>query len=115
VAIVIVVIPIAIGVPAVAVFVPPTMALIPAALAGLVQIVPSVVSLPAVPAMVLYGFVQSVVRLGDTPLARIVALGGCLRHCRECQHADKYCGSERRLSEELLLSHMKRHFSSILP
>ena len=53
VAIVIVVIPIAFGMPAVPVFVPPTVPLIPAMLPRFVQFVPSVVCLSAVPAMML--------------------------------------------------------------
>jgi len=71
VAIVIVVIPIAVGVPAVAVFIPPTMPFIPAAFARLVEIVPRMIRLPAVPAVMLHGFVESVVRPGDSPLASI--------------------------------------------
>jgi hypothetical protein len=113
-AVVIVVIPIAIGMPAMAVFIPPTMALIPAAFTRLMQIVARVIGLPAVPAVVLYGFMQPVVCLGDTPLASIVAFGGCPGRSCECQHANKCGSSEYRLLEELLLSHMKRHVSSIL-
>jgi hypothetical protein len=91
------------------------MALIPAAFPRLVQIVARTIGLPAVPAVMLHGFVESVVRLGDTPLASIVALGGCPGCSRECQHAEKYRRSEYRPSEKLLLSQMKRHVSSILP
>jgi hypothetical protein len=114
VAVVIVVIPIAIGVPAVSIFVPPTMPLLPAALARFVQFVARMVGLPAVPAVVLNGFVQSVVGSGDTPLASIVAFGGCSGRSRECQHANEYRSSEHRLSEKLLLSRVQRHVSSIL-
>jgi hypothetical protein len=89
VAIVVVVIPIAIGMPAVAVFVPPTMPLIPAAFACLVQVVARTVRLPAVPAVILDGFVESVVRLGDAALAMIVGFGRRAGCCSKCQHAQK--------------------------
>jgi len=114
VAIVVVVIPIAIGVPAVAVFIPPAMPLVPAAFARLVQIAARTIGLPAVPAVMLHGFVESVVRPGDTPLASIVALGGCPGRCGECQHANQCDSSKHRLSEESFLSGVKRHVSSIL-
>src|SRR5258708_5275453 len=72
VAIVVVVIPIAIGMPAVAVFVPPAVPFVPAAFPGLVQFVPRMIRLLAVPSVVLLGFVQFVVRLGDPTLATAV-------------------------------------------
>lgn len=88
--IVVVVIPIAVGMPAVAVFVPPAMSLIPAALAGFVQLVPRVVRLPAIPAVMLYGFVESVVRPIDAALASVVTFSGCPRCCCKSQHAQKH-------------------------
>jgi hypothetical protein len=57
VAIVIVVIPIAVGMPAVAVFVPPTMSLIPAVFTRFMQIVTRAIGLPAFPAVMLHRFV----------------------------------------------------------
>ena len=113
--IVIVVIPIAIGMPAVAVFVPPTMPLIPAVFPRFMQVVARVIGLPAVPAVMLYGFVESVIRLGDTPLAGIVTFGRCPRCSGECQHANKCCSSEYCLSEKLFLSRVKLHVPSNLP
>src|SRR2546421_2223937 len=89
VAMVIVVIPIAFGMPAVAVFVPPAVPLIPTVLPRFVQFVPSVVRLSAVPTVMLHGFVKFVVRLGDAALATIVAFSGRPRRSRECQHAQK--------------------------
>jgi len=85
VAIVIVVIPIAFGMPAVAVFVPPAVPLIPAVLPRFVQFVPSVVRLSAVPTMMLHGFVKFVVRLGNAAPATSVAFGRHPRRSRECQ------------------------------
>jgi len=106
VAIVVVVIPIAIGVPAAAVFVPPTMAFVPAAFSRFAQFEAGVVCLPTVPAVVFHGFVQFVVRLEDTALATIIAFGGRTRRSRKCQHAKKRCGYEQGPSKKLLLSHV---------
>jgi hypothetical protein len=74
VAIVIVVIPIAFRVPAVAVFVPPTMALVPAVFPRLTQFVAGTIRLPALPTVMLHGFVEFVVRLGDAALAAMVVI-----------------------------------------
>src|SRR5260370_10193723 len=79
VAIVVVVIPIAIGMPAVAVFVPPAVPFVPAAFPRLVQFVPRMIRLLAVPSVVLLGFVQFVVRLGDPTLATAVVIRKCTR------------------------------------
>jgi hypothetical protein len=114
VAIVIVVIPIAIGMPPVAVFIPPAMVFIPAAFPRFVQFVARAVRLPAVPAVMLDGLVQFVVCLGDAPLAAVVVIRECARRSGECQHANKHRGSEHGLSEKLLLSHLNLHFLSIL-
>jgi hypothetical protein len=76
VAIVVVVIPIAIGVPAAAIFIPPTVAFIPAAFPRLVQFVACVIRLPAVPAVMFHGFVQFVICFDNAALATIVAFSG---------------------------------------
>jgi hypothetical protein len=89
VAIVIVVIPIAVGMPAVAVFVPPAMPLVPAAFPRFAQFVPRMVRLPAVPAVIFDSFVQPMIRFGDAPLATIIVVGGCPRCSCECQQAEK--------------------------
>jgi len=89
----IVIVPIAIGVPPVAVFIPPTMGLIPAAFASFMQVAPSIVRLPAVPAVMLHGFVQFVICPGDAPLALVVIFGGSPRRSRECQQAEEGCSS----------------------
>jgi hypothetical protein len=87
--VVIVVIPIAIVVPATAVFVPPTVPLAPAAFARLVKFVTRMVRLPAVPAVIFDSFVQPMVRLGDAALATIIVIGGCPRCSCECQQSEK--------------------------
>ena len=71
----IVVVPVALGVPAVFVLVPPAMILIPAALAGFVKFVALVVGLGAVASMSLDGFVELVVGVRDSALAVVVGLG----------------------------------------
>jgi hypothetical protein len=74
VAIVIVVIPITFRVPAVAVFVPPTMALVPAVLPRFTQFEACTIRLLALPTVMLHGFVEFVVRLGDAALAAMVVI-----------------------------------------
>jgi hypothetical protein len=74
VAIVIVIIPIAFRVPAVAVFVPPTMALVPAVFPRFTQFVAGTIRLLALPTVMLHGFVEFVVRLGDAALAAMVVI-----------------------------------------
>src|SRR4029077_8581756 len=83
--VVIVVIPIAIGMPPAAVFVPPAMILIPAAFSSLMQVAPRMIGLPAIPAVMLHGFMQFVIRLGDASLALVVIFGGRSGCSRECQ------------------------------
>jgi hypothetical protein len=70
--VVIVVIPIAIGVPAVSVLVPPAMRAAPAMLASFVQLVTGMVGLAAVPTMMLDGFMQLVVRASDATLTIVI-------------------------------------------
>jgi hypothetical protein len=93
VAIVIVIIPIAIGMPPAAVFVPPAMILIPAVFASFMQVVPRMVGLPAVPAVALHGFMQFVIRFGDASLALVEIIGGRPGCSHECQHAGECYGS----------------------
>src|SRR5260370_7825457 len=66
-AIVIVVIPIAIGMPAAAVFIPPAMSLPPAALPRFMQFVASMFPFAAVPPLMFRGFVEPVVHLHHSP------------------------------------------------
>src|SRR5260370_9281194 len=112
--IVIAVIPIAIGMPAAAVFVPPAVPFSPATFPRLMQFVPGVVRLSAVPAVMLDGFVESVVRLGDAALASIVIIGSCPGYSRKCQHAQERRRYKQGPSEKLFLPVMNRHISSIL-
>jgi hypothetical protein len=83
--VVIVVIPITIGVPATSVFIPPSMVLLPASFPRLAQIEAGAVGLPAVPAMMLHGFMQSVICFGYAALATIVTLAGCPGCTGKCQ------------------------------
>jgi len=91
--VVIMIIPITVGVPTMAVFVPPLVRVRPAIFSRFVQLLACVDCLSAVPAMMFGGFVQAVVGFCNAPLAsRLVATnrrcahenkGGCQRHCRE--------------------------------
>lgn len=112
--VVIVIIPITIGMPATAVLIPPSMSLSPAAFPRLVQVAAGAVRLPAVPAVMLHSFVESVVGFGNAALALIVTLGGCPGCTRECQHP-KQCGrSQHHSGEKLLSSRLYGHGFSIL-
>jgi len=73
-AIVIVVIPIAIGVPAASVLVPPAMSLPPAAFPRFMQFVASMFRLAAIPTVMFRSFVEFVICLGDAPLASLVVI-----------------------------------------
>jgi len=75
--VVVVVVPIAFRVPAVAVFVPPAMALVPAVFPRFTQFVAGTIRLLALPTVMLHGFVQFVVRLGDAALATMVVIRKC--------------------------------------
>ena len=69
----IVIIPIAIGVPAMTVFIPPAMVGIPAAFSLRTQFVAPVIGLSAVGAMMLDGFVQFVIVIGGDALAIVIS------------------------------------------
>jgi len=114
-AVVIAVIPITIVVPAVPVFIPPTMALVPAAFACFPQLMARMVRLPAVPAVVFDSFVQFVVGLGDAPLTAIVVIGEGTRRRDERQQANERGCCEQRPAQKPFLSQMNRHVLSILP
>ena len=81
--IVVVIIPIAIAMPAVAVFVPPTMPLVPASLPRFPQFVARTIRLLALPTVMLDGFVKFVVRLGDAAMAAMVVICKRTRRCTE--------------------------------
>jgi hypothetical protein len=83
VSIVVVVIPIAFRVPAVAVFVPPTMVLVPAVFPRVTQLMARTIRLLALPSVMLHGFMQFVVRLGDAALATVVVIRKRTRRSRE--------------------------------
>jgi hypothetical protein len=82
VAVMIVVIPIALGMPAMCVFIPPSTIGVPAALPRFVQFMTPAFGLLAPVAMMLNGFVQPVVRARNAALA-IVAIGAQTWHSGE--------------------------------
>jgi hypothetical protein len=115
-AVVIVIVPITVAVPAAAVFIPPTMALSPAAFPRLMQFMARMVRLPAVPAMMLDGFMQLVICLGDAPLAPVVVIVAteCARHRTESQHCSKRGSGEHHPAEKPGPLCVIHHFFSIL-
>jgi hypothetical protein len=84
--VVVVLVPVAFGVPAVVVFVPPAMLLTPATLAGLVEFVTAVIGLTAVASVVLDGLVEFVFGVSDAALAAVDGLGVKPGHCGEEQN-----------------------------
>jgi hypothetical protein len=71
--IVVVIIKVVLGAPAMPVFIPPTVTVGPAVLACFVQLMTSVVRLPALSAMMLDGFMKTMIGLRDTSLAIVVS------------------------------------------
>jgi len=113
--IVVVIIPIAIGMPAMAIFVPPAVPFVPAVFSRFMQFVPRMLRLPAVPAVMLHGFVQFVVRLGDAALAAAVVIRECTRRTGKGHQSNECHSREHCLPEKVLPSRLKFHVLSILP
>ena len=89
--IVVVLVPVAVSVPAVFVFIPPAVTFTPATLPGLVQFTALVVCLSAVASMFLDGLVEFMVGMRDPALAAVDVFGVKPRHCAE----EKDCAQER--------------------
>jgi hypothetical protein len=100
-AVVIVLIPIAIRVPATIVLIPPSMIFLPAALARFVKLVAPTLSLLTAIAMVLDCFVQLVIGFRNTPLAAVT--GAHVRSACKQEQAGECCCSKCRSSEERIL------------
>jgi zinc transporter ZupT len=88
-AIVVVVIPIAVGAPTMTVFVPPTMTVIPAILAGLAQLGASVFGLLAFASMVLDRLMKAMVGFGNASLA--IVLTGAQSRCAAEEQKSRQC------------------------
>jgi hypothetical protein len=81
--VVVVLVPIALRVPAVFVFIPPPVTFTPATLSRLVQFAALVVCLSAVASMFLDGFVEFMIGMSDPALAAVVVFGVKPRYCGE--------------------------------
>jgi len=90
------------------------MPFIPAAFARLVEIVSRTIGLAAVPAVMLHGFVESVVRPGDSPLATIVALADARGAPANASMPTNATAASIALPKIFSLP-CERHVSSILP
>jgi len=82
----VVIVPIALGVPTMPVFIPPTMIAAPAVLARFAQLVPSFVRLLALAPMMLDGVMKAVIRPGNSLLV-IVVIGAQTRRAGEEQES----------------------------
>jgi hypothetical protein len=87
---VVVFVPIALGVPAVCVFIPPAMLLAPATLARCMQLAAFVIGLSAIASMMFDGFVEFMFLMGDVALAAVDVLG-----VKSRRRERKDCGQER--------------------
>ena len=81
VAIMVVLVPIPLGVPAVFVLIPPAMAFPPATLSSLVQFAALVISLSAIAPVPLDGLVEFMVRVNDPPLTAVDVFCVKAWHC----------------------------------
>jgi hypothetical protein len=88
---VVVFVPIAVGAPAVLVFIPPAMLLTPATLSGFMQFPTLVICLFAVASMFLDGLVEFMLGVSDATLAAVDVLSMKARHCGE----EKDCCQDR--------------------
>jgi hypothetical protein len=95
--IVVVVVPIAFGAPAMLVFIPPTMIATPAIFTSLVQFMASVFRLTALAAMMLDGFMKTMVGLGDAPLA-VIVIGAQTRGAGKEQESGQRGASQSNLA-----------------
>jgi hypothetical protein len=84
----IMIVPVALIVPAMAVFVPPSVVPAPAILAHLMQFVAGAIRLSAVPAMMLGSFMEPVIGSGNATLA-VIAIGGSARSASQEQEPAK--------------------------
>jgi hypothetical protein len=95
-AVVVVLVPVALGAPAVLVLVPPPMTLTPATLPGRVQFAAFVVGLGAVAAMFPNGFVKLMIGMSDAALAPVIILGVNSRDGSENENGCEYRPCQQR-------------------
>lgn len=93
-AIMVVIIPVAVAMPAMVMFIPPLLPLSPTALPDFVQFMAPVVCLPAGIAMVLNSLMKFVVRVRGPPVAIVVGRGSR----RQEQQAHSQCKQSQQLS-----------------
>jgi hypothetical protein len=96
-AVVIVIIPVALGAPTMLVFIPPTMIVAPAVVARLAQLASCMVRLLALAPMALDRFMEMMIRLRDSLLAT-VAIGAQTRRAAEKEKSRQRSAGERYFS-----------------
>src|SRR5579859_5828442 len=112
--VVVMIVPVAVGVPAMAVFIPPSVELAPAKLARLMQLVSRTLRLRTVPAMMLSRFVKPVVGL-DQPMSASIVVRGSPRSCAKQQHSSQRRRGQYSSSDQPRPSSQKRLHQSIPP
>ncbi len=113
VAIVVAIVPIVVVMPAALMFIPPLVALSPAALPGFVQFMAPVVCLPAVVSVVLDGFMELVLRTRGTPVAIVIVAGRARRARKQERGSQRGCGQQSRYEEVRFRA--TSHLHNILP
>jgi hypothetical protein len=109
----VIVIPIAIGVPAVIVFIPPPVVRAPARLASLVQLVTRALRLPAIPAVMFHGLVKFVIGFGQAMLAFAFVRAGS-RHAGEQQKSSQRRAAQEQFPKPMLSQSMFRFHRILL-
>jgi hypothetical protein len=113
-AVVVVIIPVAVGVPPMLMFVPPTMVAVPAPLACFVQLIAPAIGLPARGAMMFDRLMQLVIGFRHAPLA-IIVTGTQFRRPGEKQASGQSDGGEKQSFEQLATAcEMHIHSLSLL-
>jgi hypothetical protein len=112
--VVVMIVPIALCVPAMLVFIPPFVGPAPAILARLMQFVARMLRLWAVPSVVLSSFVKPVVGL-DEPMPAIIVVRRSARCCTKKQDSTQCRRGQHRLPDQSGTSRQKRPHQSIPP
>jgi hypothetical protein len=112
--VVVMIVPIALCVPAMLVFIPPFVGPAPAILARLMQLVARMLRLWAVPSVVLSSFVKPVISL-DKPMPAIIVIRRSARCCTKKQDSTQCRRGQHRLPHPPDTSCQKRLHHSIPP
>jgi hypothetical protein len=112
--VVVVIIPVPVGVPAMAVFIPPFVELAPAKLTRLMQLMPRTLRLWTVPAMMFRSFVKPVVG-PDQAMSASIVVRNSTRSCAKQQHSSQRRRGQYNFPDQPRPYSQKRLHQSIPP